>query len=155
MGYNQGLSDKNDNMCFDDLMNIWLTSKHENVRVWFVLNETFLLCLVDQDCPNAFALTAIWQKSYALRIWAVDSNLHWKWLWLIEFEWCPFNILYNILIGHNVIEHISSLEYTNILPNQNWAQVISNKIATNRHSRPKICRYNRLPLHITYTLYPW
>ena len=66
-----------------------------------------------------FALTAIWEKPYALWIWIVDSNLHWKWLWLIEFEWFPFNILYNILIRHNAIEHISLHEYTNILFNSN------------------------------------
>ena len=66
-----------------------------------------------------FALTAIWKRPYALWIWRVDSNLHWKWLWLIEFEWFPFNILYNILIRHNAIEHISSHEYTNILSNSN------------------------------------
>ena len=123
----------------------WLTSKHEYVRVWFVQNETFLLCLVDQERLNVFALTAKWQRPYVFR----ESGQWTQGFIENDFDWLNLNdvhlIFYIIfLYGHNANEYISLPEYT-------WHNPVSQNLlesdTTQQISRPKICQYNRLALH--------
>ena len=125
----------------------WLTSKHEYVRVWFVQNETFLLCLVDQERLNVFALTAKWQRPYVCR----ESGQWTQGFIENDFDWLNLNSVHLIfyiifLYGHNANEYISSHGYTLYNPIVQFPQISLKLIVLNRFSRPKICQYNRLAM---------